>query len=79
MKKITITHKIGFTAYPEFGYATMRKGRPVFITAGHYAIEGRISNHFSWRPIKADGTLGREYNGYWERKWSPSPPNQPHA
>lgn len=73
-KSIVLTHRVMITGYPEAGSACVRKGQLVFITSGHYEIGGRISNHFSWRPIKEDGTLGRKTSGYWDRKWSPQYP-----
>ena len=37
----------------------------VLVTEGQYEIGGRISNHFKWRKILKDGSLGKkEYKGY---------------
>lgn len=37
----------------------------VYITHSHFMGEdNRISNTFRWRPIKKDGTLGKEVHGY---------------
>lgn len=40
-------------------------GKLIYITSGSY-IGGydRISNHFHWRYLKKDGTLGKEGHGY---------------
>ena len=41
-------------------------GRRVKITGGQYLdpTNGRVSNFWSWREVKANGKLGKEENGY---------------
>lgn len=65
-KTVTITHRVRITDRPEAGCATMHpKDGLIFITDGSEYIDGRVSNHFYWRKINADGTLGdRDRCGY---------------
>lgn len=48
------------------------KGAYIYITGGYYTdpIYRRISNHFNWRIINSDGSLGKEEYGYG---WSAEP------
>jgi hypothetical protein len=41
-------------------------GRKVKIVGGYYydPIYNRLSNHWTWREVKADGSLGPIENGY---------------
>ena len=65
-KSVVVTLRVAVTEAPQAGYATYKKGKLVFITGGAFQVEGRWSNHFTWRTIKTDGTLGRECSGYWK-------------
>lgn len=37
---------------------------PVYILSGDYEINGRISNHWQWKRINKNGSLGRSISGY---------------
>jgi len=39
-------------------------GKPSIITHGSYMGTRGISDHWTWKEIKADGSLGREKGGY---------------
>lgn len=42
----------------------------IYVTGGAYEIGGRVSNHWRWRKVNKDGTLGEEghgYGGHWKR------------
>lgn len=41
-----------------------KDGRIVFITDGAYYGDWGISNYWTWREVKRDGTLGKEESGY---------------
>lgn len=45
-------------------------GRRVLITAGQYWGTRGLSNHWTWRQVYADGSLGPEERGYG---WRPDP------
>lgn len=51
---------------PEYdvGDTVQIKGKPCLITDGQYWGEHGLSNHWSWREEKPDGTLGRTRHGY---------------
>ena len=38
--------------------------KPVYIEAGAWTIEGRLSNFWDWRFINKDGSLGKKGQGY---------------
>lgn len=38
--------------------------KPALITSGYYMGEHGVSNFWTWRYIKADGSLGKEGKGY---------------
>jgi hypothetical protein len=42
-------------------------GRLVVITGGSYMGTHGVSNHFYWKPILPDGSLGPEEYGYWRK------------
>ena len=47
------------------GRYTDKNGRPVEVVSGQFMGTHGISNHWSWRLVKKDGTLGtRVYHGY---------------
>lgn len=46
------------------GEVRMIKGRLSLLTHGSYMGQYGVSNHWTWRTIRKDGTLGKEYNGY---------------
>ena len=49
------------------------EGSLVYITGGYYTdpTYGRLSNHYSWRKVKKDGSLGKEYSGYGGAEFKP--------
>ncbi|MDP3726603.1 MAG: hypothetical protein Q8R36_05415 [bacterium] len=56
----------GYFVYDPGGNAHKR-GHPICIIDGYFLdpIYGRLSNHWEWRRVKADGTLGvKKYSGY---------------
>lgn len=69
MARVKITHKVSITKEPVAGYCCYRKGKLVYIESGSYEIGGRLSNFFSWRVVKPDGSLGKSHAGYWDRSW----------
>jgi hypothetical protein len=50
------------------GSCYLRDGRVIYIESGCYTdpTYGRLSNHWHWRKVNEDGTLGRRGNGYGE-------------
>ena len=48
----------------EVGQRFRHKGRVVEITRGAYWGTDGVSNHWHWRPVLADGSLGPEEYGY---------------
>ena len=48
----------------QIGEVRMIKGRLSLITSGSYQGQFGISNFWTWRTIRKDGTLGKEYKGY---------------
>lgn len=48
----------------EVGKVYLRHGKPVFITEGQYLGRHGVSNHWYWKPIETDGSLGKEESGY---------------
>lgn len=54
------------------GYVYKRDGKLIYITGGSYeGSYGRISNHFSWKRVKKDGSLGKESSGYGQSDIAP--------
>lgn len=49
---------------PQVGKAYLHKGRPVFVTGGYYMGNRGVSNHWSYRVINPDGTLGEQGADY---------------
>lgn len=48
-----------------FYHTKGKKRRKVQITGGsYYDDDGRVFNFWYWRPMRADGTLGKEEYGY---------------
>ena len=46
------------------GRVYKRDGKNVYITSGDYEINGRISNHWGWREVNENGSLGEKGCGY---------------
>ena len=55
------------------GKVFKRDGKKIYITSGYFTDPeyGRISNHWSWREVNKDGTLGKKGNGYGDTKAKP--------
>lgn len=55
------------------GKVYLRKLKPIYIIDGYYTdpTYGRLSNHWTWRPVKKDGTLGKRQNGYGDTNIQP--------
>ena len=49
-----------------------KQGRLIYMESGAYEIENRISNHWSWRIVRKDGTLGKRQFGYGD-EWRAVP------
>lgn len=49
---------------PVVGKLFHYKRRLVYIVDGQYTSGGRISNFWHWRPVRKDGTLGKEEGDY---------------
>ena len=48
----------------QVGEVRMIKGKLSLLTSGSYQGQFGISNFWTWRTIRKDGTLGRESSGY---------------
>lgn len=46
------------------GEVRIINGKLSLITGGNYYGDRGVSNHWTWRTIRKDGTLGKEYGGY---------------
>lgn len=56
----------GYFIHDPKGAAGRRKGRVIFVTGGYFLdpIYERLSNHWSWRYVRPNGSLGRSGSGY---------------
>lgn len=56
----------GVCSPPKYGVGdtVMIDGKPCKIVSGQYWGAHGISNHWTWRPVRGDGTLGARKCGY---------------